>query len=73
MVKVSKVGVWKIGNDYFEDVKKATTLVRQQVVAELIEEQKVGDKLGTSQAVSPWVALNWDIIEARVKAAMAGA
>jgi hypothetical protein len=71
VVKVTKIAVWKIGDQYFEDATKATAVVRQQVILELIQED--GAVLDCPENIARWVACTFDKIEARVKAAMAGA
>lgn len=71
MVNVTKVAAWKVGNTFIEDAKEAEKEVRRLVVMELIGEQP-GD-YSTVDLIADWVVDNFDKIETRVKAAMAGA
>jgi hypothetical protein len=69
MVKVSKVAVWKIGDQYFPDAQAATKETRRLVIEEMLVQE---ENMFAGQSPSSWMADNWDSIEARVKAAMAG-
>ena len=72
MVKVSKVAVWKIGNEYIEDATRAAQAVRRMVIEELLRERQVREPMSIEQ-ISEFVSTNYDQIETRVKSAMAGA
>ena len=73
MVKVTKIAAWKIGNEFFEDMARATTEVRRLVIIEMLEEEGPGMEGITPEDIASWIAGSFDKIEARVKAAMAGA
>lgn len=76
MVKVVKVAAWKIGDRYIEDAKEAERATRELVIRELLTEWSAngsGDpQLKLKDSIANWVAENWDAIESRTKAAMAG-
>lgn len=71
MVKVTKVAVWKIGNTFIESAVEATREVRRIIALELLEEG--ADEQLTLSEAADWIADNHDSLEAKVKAAMAGA
>lgn len=71
MVKVSKIAVWKIGNEYVEDSKEAEKAIRTAIISEMIAEVEEGQIL-SAQDTGKFVAESWDAISAKVKAAMAG-
>lgn len=67
MVKVSKIGVWKVEGQYHESADSATKAVRRQIIQELITAETPSE-----EEMADWMADSWDIIESRVKAAMTG-
>lgn len=73
-IRATKIGVWKIGDQYFEDFETTEREIRRLVVLELLgEENPEGEvMMGSDEAVAAWVADNWAIIEKRVKEATAG-
>lgn len=74
MVKVSKIAVWKIGDRLVEDAATAERCVREIVVGELLREtnQKPTFEPMQIDQVATWVAFHHNMIEQRVKSAMAG-
>lgn len=73
-VVATKVAVWKVSGQYFESVIEAEKAVRHEVVMELLDEQADTDVAFEAQNedIAAWIANNWDVIDNRVKAAMAG-
>jgi hypothetical protein len=69
------VAAWRIGDRFVENAEEATKMVRKLVVEELLSEKKLDAQtdFGDNEEIGQFVADNFDIIEARVKAAMAGA
>lgn len=74
MVRVSKIAVWKVGiGEIYEDQKSAEAAVREAVIEELMAEQDFHPEEDNRGMIAMWVSQNFDKMEARVKAAMAGA
>lgn len=72
-IRATKIGVWKIGNNYFEDFESTEREVRRLVVLELLaEESPEAEPFGGDEDIASWVSVNWDLIEKRVKEALAG-
>lgn len=72
-IRATKIGVWKIGNSYFEDFESTEREVRRLVVLELLaEDNPEAEPFGGDEDIASWVSLNWDTVEKRVKEALAG-
>lgn len=70
-IRATKIGVWKIGDRYFEDFETTEREVRRLVVLELLAEQGP-DGSPVDEKIAQWIAANWAAIEKRVKEALAG-
>lgn len=73
-IKATKIGVWKIGDQYFEELEPAEREVRRLVVLELLSEDSPEAEvmMGSDEDVAAWVAVNWSLVEKRFKEAFAG-
>lgn len=76
MVKVTKIAAWKIGNKFFEEATEAEAEARRIIVEELLAEQNPERKFDqwfeNPADIAEWISRHWAVIEARLKAAMAG-
>lgn len=69
MVKVTKVAVWKIGAAYIESAKEAEKETRRMVIKEMLVAE---ENMAIGESPADWFADNWDDINNRTKAALAG-
>jgi hypothetical protein len=69
MVKVEKVGVWKVDGSFFENADEATKAARAIVIREVLQSAKANEY----QDEAAMFADLWDEIERKTTAAMAGA
>lgn len=73
-IRATKIGVWKIGDKYFEELEAAEREIRRLVVLELLGEDNPDAEamMGSDEDVAAWVAINWSLVEKRFKEAFAG-
>lgn len=69
MVKVQKVGVWKVDGQFFENADQATRACRAIVIREVLQDHQA-HKFEDEAAMFSEL---WDEIERKTSAAMAGA
>lgn len=69
MVKVSKIAVWDVGGELIRDAATATKKARLAIIREMLSDE---ENMFQGQSPAEWMADNWETIETRVKAAMAG-
>jgi hypothetical protein len=67
MVRVSKIAVWDVDGELFRDAKTTGAAARTSIIKEMIAKDKP-----LKGNIPRWISENWDAIENRVKAAMAG-
>lgn len=70
-VQVEKVAVWRVNGALIADIVAATKETRRLVIEELVAEQSYVF-MEDGEDLAFWMADNWERIEVRVKAAMAG-
>ena len=69
MVRVSKIAVWDVNGELVRDALTATKRTRLAVIQEMLVDE---ENMFQGQTPAEWMSENWDTIENRVKAAMAG-
>jgi hypothetical protein len=77
MVRVSKIGVWDVNGELIRDSKTAEKAARKAIIEEMVKDEDsapphMDETPQRAQWMAIWVSENWDIIENKVKAAMAG-